>query len=132
MRGWALYQGMGDGRWDASRRYEAVAVITAGPNNGATGRYRSSSMTRTVDPFARNYTYFRRSIVFALVAMLDKMIEQDVTIAVVPGLSTGLYAGGHKERVNSPGEFMRIIDEALNHGGVDRRSRFQTVCYAHY
>jgi hypothetical protein len=120
--------------WDTSRYYDnAVYVVTAGPNVADCSRKgRTSSMRRTCDPDALVRRYFVDAIVFALVAMLDEMIACDVRVAIVPGLSTGLYSGPHREYINSPGVFIRLIDMALKHGGVDRRKKFDEVWYAHY
>ena len=39
---------------------------------------------------------FLAGVLYALVVMLDAMIQCGVQIAVVPGLSTGIYAGKHR------------------------------------
>ena len=71
-------------------------------------------MTRTLDPAATEWPYFSAAIVAALGAMFDEMAARGVRIAVVPGLSTGLYAGNHRARINGPGQFARLIDTALD------------------
>eukprot|EP01052_Picozoa_sp_SAG31_P019350 SAG31_NODE_1406_length_8487_cov_4.584883_4_plen_155_part_00 len=131
VRGMAFYQAAGH-RWDRSRKYDAVAVITAGPNNGARGRGRSSSMRRTLDTEAADWDYFTDAIVSALTAMFDEMARVGVEVAIVPGLSTGLYSGKHRAAVNAPGVFYNLIERALIGGGRNRAELFARIIYAHY
>lgn len=110
----ACFQELG-GAWDLSKSYECVAIFTAGPNNGNLGETKYSAQTRTIDPDAAIYSNFRKGIVDALVATLSEMKRLSVQAALIPGLSTGLYAGAHKSTIRS--EFMSLLHEAVQHLG---------------
>ena len=113
-------------QWDKTIQMPVTLVVVAGPNNGCRGRDpATSSMTRTIDPFAKNYTYFRSCVVSALAAMLDEMYVRGVEVALIPGVSCGIYAKEHKDRIRS--EFLVLIEEALHYRGVNREGRFQQV-----
>lgn len=117
-----------DKRWDPRINMPVTLVVVAGPNNGCGGRDpATSSMTRTIDPLATDYTYFRSCVVSALAAMLDEMYVRGVQVALIPGVSCGIYAKEHKERIR--GEFLTLIDEALIYGGDDRKRRFKHVLW---
>ena len=110
----ASFQELGED-WDLTRNYQCVAVFTAGPNNGRRGSSNHSSMTRTVDPDAANYDVFCKGIVDALVATLREMKRFRVECAVLPGISTGIYAGNHRARVRR--DFMGLLSEAIERVG---------------
>jgi len=132
IQGRGLYQRKGHD-WDHDKPFPAHFVFTAGPNNAdCTRKGPKSSMLRTYDKSASDWDYFCHGIIYALVAMFDKMIHHGVNIAIVPGLSTGLYAGTHKHRINRVGTFSNLINLALTWGGVDRSAKFSEIWYAHY
>jgi hypothetical protein len=101
--------------WDHTRNYRCAAVFTAGPNNGNRGRAAHSSQTRTIDPDVTDYSKFKECITDALVAMLREMKQLNVSAALIPGLSTGLYAGTHKSQIRS--DFMVLIHNAIRRLG---------------
>ena len=131
--GYGLYQAKGCA-WDTLKpKFNALFVFTCGPNNADCSRKMpSSSMRRTYDRAANNWDYFTLGIVYALVAMFDEMIRHGVKVAIIPGLSTGLYAGNHKHRINRKGTFSHLINVALTWKGVDRSKDFDEIYYAHY
>lgn len=120
----ASYQEFGK-PWDLSKSYDCVLVVTAGPNNGNKGRSKWSSQTRTIDPKAEDYEYFKGAIVNALVATLKVMKEQRVDVAILPGISTGLYAGGHKDQIAT--DYMDLVRQAINR--IGDLSPIQKVVY---
>ena len=120
----ASYQEFGK-PWDLSKTYDCVLVVTAGPNNGNKGSSEWSSQTRTVDPNAQDYEYFKNAIVDALAATLKVMKEQRVQVAILPGLSTGLYAGRHKTKI--AGDYMDLVKQAIRR--IGDLSPIQKVVY---
>ena len=114
-----------DKTWDLSKKFNCVLVVTAGPNNGSTGSTKWSSQTRTLDPKAGRYDYFKAAIVDALVATLTVMKEQKVQVAILPGLSTGLYAGRHRNRIAQ--DYKTLVEEAAEK--VGDLSPIQKVVY---
>ncbi len=122
------------GQMDHGKPFQATIVVTAGPNNGCGAGSRQKfpfdqlSMKRTIDPLAHNYTYFRDGVMWALVAMLEEMIINGVNIAIIPGLSTGIYAGAHKPRIVA--EYMNgsIIMDALSH--ISNFGSLEYIVYA--
>lgn len=131
VRGRACHQER-NGDFERGQCFSALAVFTGGPNAGWGGRGSTSTMTRTLDPATSDYRYFTRAIMQALAAMFDEMVRQNATVAVVPGLSTGLYAGVHRDRITAAGEFVGLIREALQLDSVDRAASFDRIIYAHY
>ena len=103
-----------------------VLVVVAGPNNGCRGKKLNSTMSRTIDPGAHRYSYFRQAIVVSLAAMFDEMHAQGVDIAIVPGLSCGIYAGTHTKHKHSS-EFSNIINDALCYQNVNRTAYFHAI-----
>jgi uncharacterized protein (DUF1810 family) len=127
MRG---YSQKGIGRtledWDTSKSFPCKVFITAGPQarnpgtkDNPRGEFRrgplsdTQSMKRTYDAQANiDNDYLINSIRSAYIGSLREMDSQDVTVAIVPGLSTGVYAPPSKQ------EFIKraipqIIDEAI-------------------
>ena len=92
-------------------KYPAVLVWVAGPNAGAVGRP-GGSMARTLSLRAqKNYPFLRDGVKAAMRAGLDSMADKGVTVAILAGVSTGIYAGPHKKQINE--EFPTIVDELL-------------------
>jgi len=61
-----------------------------------------SSMARTYDESAsKDWTTFREGVRAAIEGGLDAMIRAGVKIAIIPGISTGVYAGPWKKEINT-------------------------------
>jgi len=92
-------------------RYQADLVFVAGPN-ACPSRGGSGSMDRTANVRAnRDYKFFTSCIAHALAAGLDQMIDRGVNIALVARLSTGVYAGPWRQRIQR--DFAGILDDVL-------------------
>jgi hypothetical protein len=115
------------GTFSTEKIYPATLVFVAGPNAGAKGSD-GGSMTRTYnDAAAGNYDKFKEQIKGAVRAGLDAMIMEGVDIAIVAGVSTGIYAPGYNIRNDSANqkkynsshhklindEFVNIINKIL-------------------
>lgn len=93
--------------------YETTLVFVAGPNVGMRGRP-DGSMARTFNSHMQNsYPSFREGVKCAVRAGLNKMRECQCSVALVAGVSTGIYAGPlFRTRINA--EFTSIVDEILS------------------
>lgn len=97
--------------------YDCVAVFTAGPNVAARGRSRGRSrMSATLRTFdyeaADDRKKFEKGVLDAIYAMLLEMRKRGVTIAIVPGISTGLYAGEYQTYILI--NYERLVNEAID------------------
>ena len=120
--------------------YPVNLFFVAGPN-ASNGRTDTGSMNRTRNEKAAvkgNYDFFKECIMAALRAGLDAMIAENITIAIVAGLSTGIYAGVHKRDIEGDfkGLLKKVLDEKIIHYKVDpdsenikRRQFFKQVHY---
>ena len=69
-------------------------------------------MRRTFDPNAnKSQAYLREAIKHALVASLQAMDEDCVTVAIVPGLSTGVYAPSVEVGKHLRSEYLQLVAE---------------------
>ena len=99
--------------FDFSCQYPTTLYFAAGPNAGARGRSSSSSTRRTFnDAFAADYDLFRSGVKAALRAALVAMALRGCDVALLAGVSTGLYAGDHQPRLLA--EFEAIVNEVLS------------------
>ena len=110
-------------------RYQVDLVFVAGPNACAS-KGGIGSMDRTANTKARgNYAFFKDCIAEALAAGLDKMIDNEVKIALVATLSTGVYAGEWRDQIGM--DFMSILDKVLEEphvkDGLPRYKYFHKV-----
>jgi len=90
--------------WDESKRFPCKVFITAGPQWRDPDKEfnpplsSTSTMRRTYDGEAnKDYNYLTNSIFRAYVGSLTEMDNQGITVALVPGLSTGVYASPSKK-----------------------------------
>jgi len=109
--------------WDENKLFTCEVFITAGPQarNPDTefrwGRlYPTQSMKRTYDDKAnKDVDYLINCITAAYVGSLREMDSKGVTVAIVPGLSTGVYAPPSKQNLiitNIPQIIRGAIKEA--------------------
>ena len=102
--------------FDEDRSFPATLVFAAGPNAGASMSPQGSTArtlnARCSDPAAGDYALFKAGVTAALTASLDAMVDQGCTVALVGMLSTGIYAGQHRGRINE--EFVGIVNGILN------------------
>eukprot|EP01046_Picozoa_sp_COSAG06_P082822 COSAG06_NODE_29800_length_550_cov_0.898004_1_plen_100_part_10 len=71
-------------------------------------------MRRTYDADAHDDpSYLRECIVHAFQASLSEMDRNGVTVAVVPGLSTGVYAPNKSEGKKLGGEMLSLLRRAI-------------------
>jgi hypothetical protein len=61
---------------------------------------------------AGDYGLFKAGVTAALTAAFDAMVDQGCSVALVGMLSTGIYAGQHRELINA--EFVAIVNGILN------------------
>ena len=124
-------------RFDTRRSYATTLVFAAGPNanTGSLAREESSSMRRTYSAAAAAaYPLLEEGVRCALRAALDASIAEGCDVCLVAGLSTGIYAGPWRERINA--EFARIVEgllaEPLATGGEElpRGCYFRRVVWA--
>lgn len=85
-------------------------VFVAGPNVGSRGT-KTGSMTRTFYTALTTYEDFREAVKQAVRAGLIKMNDLECEVALVAGVSTGIYAGQHSHRINK--EFVDLVNEIL-------------------
>lgn len=85
----AVLSGDSTGRGE---RYATDLIFVAGPNVGATGTS-SGSTRRTFNTKIQTYGAFREGVKRALRAGLRKTDELQCQVALVAGVSTGIYAG---------------------------------------
>jgi len=92
--------------------YPATLVFIGGPNAGAT-RGQTSTTGRTLNKLAaKDYTFFKECLKKALASGLDALIMRGVNIAVIPKVSTGIYAGKHMGNILR--DFKPLLEEVLN------------------
>ena len=120
--------------WDENKSSPCKVFITAGPQaRNPDTEFRSpksstSTMRRTYDHNANiDDDYLINSIRAAYIGSLREMDSQDVTVAIVPGLSTGVYAPPSKQ------DFIKraipqIIAEAI---GTVSPKNIKKVIYCH-
>ena len=122
-----------DTPWDTSKPFQCHLYISAGPMARCpdTAFRRplrpDQSMRRTFDPNATtSQWYLRAAIKEALTASLLAMDEDGVTVAIVPGLSTGVYAPSLEIGRQLRADYLRLVEEAVD--GVELR-HIQRVIY---
>jgi hypothetical protein len=101
--------------WDESKSFPCKVFITAGPQAKKPDRTWSSTSTmrRTYDHIANEgFSYLIAAIKEAYIGSLIEMDKQGVTVAIVPGLSTGVYAPDDKQKLILS-KIPQIITEAI-------------------
>jgi hypothetical protein len=105
-----------DRHWDANKPFRCQLYITAGPMARCpdTAFRRplrpDQSMRRTFDANAsNNQAYLREAIKEALAASLQAMDEDRVTVAILPGLSTGVYAPSLEVGKQLRKEYLQLV-----------------------
>lgn len=111
--------------------HKVVVVVTGGPNNGCR-RTDDGATARTLDPNATDWNYFQNGIIGAFKAMLREMHYKQVNVALLPTISGGIYAGGHKPKCTQP-QYQHWIRQALTElqielGGPIHCTRIVLVC----
>jgi len=120
--------------WNDRKRFRCDVYVTAGPQachpdelfhgKGASTR---SSMRRTYDADAHDDpSYLRDCIIHAFQASLSLMDSNGIEVAVVPGLSTGVYAPNKSEGAKLAGEMLSLLQRAIE--GL-QLSHLQRVIY---
>lgn len=101
------------GSLDKSRTFDANLVFVAGPNASTPIQNKSEGSTaRTANIKAKTeYNFFKEGIKVALKTAFDKLNENDIKIAIVAGISTGIYAGKHKDKISK--DFIRLVQDVL-------------------
>jgi hypothetical protein len=102
------------GAFDMTQQYRTSLFFVGGPNAGAKGSPQNpeSSTRRTYSPAcAANYALFYESVKAALRAGLLAMAHSGCDVALLAGVSAGLYAGPHKQRIND--DFRALVNSLL-------------------
>lgn len=109
-----------DQPWDSSKPFRCHLYITAGPMARCpdTAFRRplrpDQSMRRTFDPNAnKNQAYLREAIKEAIAASLQAMDGERVTVAIVPGLSTGVYAPSVAIGKQLRSEYLQLVADVV-------------------
>lgn len=115
---WAVQDAVlsGDSEGGGVRRYATDVVFVAGPNVGLRGAP-SGSMARTFNSNITTYGEFREAVKQAVRAGLIEMDRIGCRVALVAGVSTGIYAGSYRVRINA--NFASLVDEILNEESLD-------------
>ena len=95
--------------------YATSLVFVAGPNVGSRGTA-NGSMARTFNHVLTEYKDFREAVKQAVRAGLVEMDKLGCQVALVAGVSTGIYAGPHRSDINV--EFVDIVNEILREMSV--------------
>ena len=96
--------------------YATDLVFVAGPNVGSRGAP-SGSMARTFNSKITTYGEFREAVKQAVRAGLIEMERIGCRVALVAGVSTGIYAGSYQARINA--DFVSLVDEILDGESLD-------------
>jgi hypothetical protein len=95
--------------------YPCTLAFVSGPN-AACRQTPTGSTARTHNPHAeKDYTLFYDGVKAAVRAGLDALAHSGVTVALVPGVCTGMYAGPHRRRINA--DFEGLLQEVARAGG---------------
>lgn len=87
-------------------------------------------MRRTFSARAEyDYEFFKEGIKWALRTGLDAMIHEDIAIALIAMISSGLYAGPHRYQINQDYEGLvnEILNESRGPAGEKRGRYFKRV-----
>ena len=120
--------------WNDRKRFRCDVYVTVGPQAchpdelfHGKGAPRTSSMRRTYDADAHDDpSYLRECIIHAFRASLSAMDNNSIEVAVVPGLSTGIYAPNKSEGAKLGGEMLSLLQRAID--GL-QLSHLQRVIY---
>ena len=112
--------------FDYSMQYPTTLCFVAGPNVKARDTA-IGSMSRTLNTQIGDYDVFRAAVKCALAAGLRAMAAEGCTIALVAGVSTGVYAGQFKQQINA--DFSAIVNEILTDTHLSLGARFEKVVY---
>ena len=120
---------------DTSQSKLVDLIFVYGPNIGYSGRELISTARRTrisEYQFVRDYGVFYLCVKQSLRSGLIKMIENNDDIAILCGVSAGIYSGrgGTRERINE--EYPQIISEVLkeDYDGSSIGSKFTKIILA--
>lgn len=99
--------------------YDCDLVFAFAPNASNSGT-RTGSMQRTKSHCQSyyNYEFFKEGIYYALSHAIDNMIHNEVNIAIIAKIGTGIYAGDYKDpknyrnRINN--DFNEILEKVLS------------------
>lgn len=119
-----------NGKWLDTKNTAKVSLVFADSvNANASVGTKTGTMQRTLNEKAIiDYDFFKECIKEKLRASLDGMVEQGITIALVAPLSTGVYAGKHKDAIGKDfhGLLKEVLDE-VQEGGQPRGAYFKEV-----
>jgi hypothetical protein len=121
--------------FEMSKQYPTSLFFVGGPNAGARGSCPESSTRRTFSSACEaDYDLFYNSIKAALRAGLLAMAHEGCDVALLAGVSTGLYAGPHRQRIGA--DFAKLVKELLAEPmdsstikGEDEGPRFLEECF---
>ena len=118
------------GKLDESRTFNANLVFVAGPNASTPDPKKlKGSTARTANTQARtNYDFFKEGIKVALKTAFDKLNDNDIKIVFVAGISTGIYAGTHKDKISK--EFIKLVQDVLEQN--KSTYKFEYVVFPRY
>jgi len=112
-------------RYRFEAQYPTTLCFVAGPNVGVR-KTPTGSTARTFNHAigTQDYATFREAVKYALMAGLRAMAAEGCTVALVAGVSCGMYAGPLKQRIRA--EYATLIEEVLA-GGLG--TCFESVVY---
>ena len=79
-------------------------------------------MKRTFNEEAsNNWDLFRSGVKAAIRGGIEAMRQNEISKIYIAGISTGLYAGIHRGKINGNEEFEKIVDEVCNEVMADTK-----------
>ena len=117
-------------------QYSTSLFFVAGPNANVPDAQQqlSSSTLRTFNRYAAaDYQFFRAGVAAALRTALLAMAARGFDVALIAGVSTGLYSGLHRQRINDDFEGLvnDLLDEPMIDGGRAGRPACLGDCFKH-
>jgi hypothetical protein len=117
-------------------QYSTSLFFVAGPNANVPDAQQqlSSSTLRTFNRYAAaDYQFFRAGVAAALRTALLAMAARGFDVALIAGVSTGLYSGLHRQRINNDFEGLvnDLLDEPMIDGGRAGRPACLGDCFKH-
>ena len=120
------------GAFDHAQQYPTTLCFVAGPNAGASASA-TGSTARTLNSHAQaKYGVFRSAVKCALTAGLRAMAEEGCTVALLAGVSVGLYAvrlSAPPHRSHIRRDFQTIVGEILADADLGLGTAFDDVVY---
>ena len=99
--------------YDHNKQYPTDLVFVSGPNVGFRGKRSQSTTRRTFNStMVGNYSLFREAVKAAQRAGLHAMAERGCNVAILAGVSTGIYGGVWSQTLSL--EYETIINQLLD------------------